>query len=100
MRNQEVSETTLATPRYSALALDLDKVGCLLEDHEMRLLPRKRNNPKLSDVCQDSWPSLHPYMITMKKHQIFISAGQSQVYLECGKEYYREQSYMELEEHA
>ena len=40
-RTQQVSETTLATPRYSASALDLETVGCCLADQEIRLSPKK-----------------------------------------------------------
>ena len=34
------SATTFATPRYSASALERDRVGCRLADQDMRLLPR------------------------------------------------------------
>jgi hypothetical protein len=40
LRNQQDSDTILATPRYSASALERDSVGCRLEDHESRLSPR------------------------------------------------------------
>ncbi|KAI3714847.1 hypothetical protein L6452_21807 [Arctium lappa] len=39
-RSQHISATTLATPRYSASALEREMVDCLLEDHEIRLSPR------------------------------------------------------------
>jgi len=39
-RNQQDSETTLATPRYFASAVERDKVGSRFEDHESKLSPR------------------------------------------------------------
>lgn len=40
LRIQQDLETKSATPWYSSLALDLDKVGCRLEDQESKLSPR------------------------------------------------------------
>ncbi|KAJ0551376.1 hypothetical protein HanRHA438_Chr07g0320251 [Helianthus annuus] len=39
LRSQQTFETTLATPRYSASALDRDKIGCRFDDHESKLAP-------------------------------------------------------------
>ena len=44
-RSHEHSETALAMARYSASALDLDTVVCLLEDHETSELPKKTQKP-------------------------------------------------------
>lgn len=41
------SETTLATHRYFASALDRDNVGCCLADQEIRLLLRYTHNPNV-----------------------------------------------------
>ncbi|GAA0185126.1 hypothetical protein LIER_32414 [Lithospermum erythrorhizon] len=38
-------ETTLATPRYSASALDWDIMAWRLEDQDIRLSPRNRQKP-------------------------------------------------------
>lgn len=39
--SQQVSTTAFATPRYSASALERETTFCRLEDHEIRLYPRK-----------------------------------------------------------
>ncbi|MCI13702.1 hypothetical protein A2U01_0034822, partial [Trifolium medium] len=41
LRSQHDSETTLATLRYSASALDCDSVGWRLDDQDIKLSPRK-----------------------------------------------------------
>ena len=47
LRSQHDSETTLATPRYSASALDRDIVGCRFEDHDIKLSPRNTQYPEV-----------------------------------------------------
>ncbi|KAJ0445168.1 hypothetical protein HanIR_Chr16g0839941 [Helianthus annuus] len=37
LRNQQISATTLATPRYLASAREREMVGCRLDDHEIKL---------------------------------------------------------------
>ncbi|KAJ9558273.1 hypothetical protein OSB04_012887 [Centaurea solstitialis] len=46
-RNQAVSATTLAIPRYSASALERETTCCRLEDQETRLSPRYTQNPEV-----------------------------------------------------
>ena len=46
-RSHEHSATVLATPRYSASALDRETVVCRLEDHETRASPRKMQKPEV-----------------------------------------------------
>ena len=41
----QVSATALATPLYSASALDRETVGCRLADQEIRLSPKKTQKP-------------------------------------------------------
>lgn len=47
LRIHVVSATALATPRYSASALERDTVCCLFEDHEMSLSPKKTQYPEV-----------------------------------------------------
>ncbi|KAK4364213.1 hypothetical protein RND71_015571 [Anisodus tanguticus] len=54
-RSQHDSDTTLATPRYSASALDLDKVACLFEDQETKLSPRNIPQPEVERLVSGVW---------------------------------------------
>jgi len=45
--SQMHSATVLATPRYSALALEWDTIGCHLENHETRASPRNMQKPEV-----------------------------------------------------
>ena len=45
LRIQQDSETTLATPLYSASALDRERVGCRFDDQEIKLSPKNTQYP-------------------------------------------------------
>ncbi|KAJ0481370.1 hypothetical protein HanIR_Chr13g0641831 [Helianthus annuus] len=55
LRSQLVSATALATPRYSASALDQEMVGWRFEDQEMRLSPVKMQYPDV-DLRESGQP--------------------------------------------
>ena len=44
-RSQQHSAATLATPLYSASALDLETTGWRLDDHDTNESPRNTQNP-------------------------------------------------------
>jgi hypothetical protein len=46
-RSQTHSATAFATPRYSASALDLEIVACHLDDHDIKLAPKKTQYPEV-----------------------------------------------------
>ncbi|GKG06848.1 hypothetical protein Tco_0329817, partial [Tanacetum coccineum] len=52
LRTQAVSATALATPRYSASVLEREVTCCRLEDHEMRLSPRKTQYPEVEHLVE------------------------------------------------
>lgn len=56
LRIQQESETTLATPRYSTSALERDKVGCLLDNQEIKLSPRKTQYPEVDRLVSGHPP--------------------------------------------